>query len=265
MARPLLCAAGEAFAMGDSMATTIEAAAIERAPQRGFMADQAFFVRFAVAIGIFILFGFFQFAMRGYSDFPSAPPIVHLHGGLMVGWLGIFIAQNLLIHRGQLAIHRKLGWTAAAILPLIAVTGIWVGYNAVATHRLPPFFSNSYFLALTGVGSMVFAAIVVCAVTLRRQVEWHRRLMLGAMFILLEPALGRLLPMPLLGIWGEWAILVVQLLFVAILARHDRKVLGDIHPATKAIAAVLVVAHILYETIAVLPPFIAYAQTVAGA
>ena len=250
---------------GISMATTIESAAPQRAPQRGFMADQGFFVRYAVVIAFFILFGFFQFAMRGFSNPVDAPPIVHLHGGLMVGWLGIFVAQNLLIHRGQLPIHRKLGWTAAALVPVIAVTGIWVGYNAVAMHRVPPFFSNSYFLVLTAVGSLVFAAMVGWAVTLRRQVQWHRRMMLGAMFILLEPALGRLLPMPLLGMWGEWIVLVFQLIFVGILARHDRKVLGEIHPATKAIAAILVMAHVLVETLAILPALVTYAQSVAGA
>jgi len=247
------------------MATTVEDAAPGLAPQRGFMADQGFFVRYAIVIGLFILFGFIQFAMRGYSDVASAPPSVHLHGGLMVGWLGIFVAQNLLVHRGELGIHRKLGWTAAAILPLIAVTGIWVGYNAVATHRLPPFFSDAYFLALTSVGSLLFAALVTWAIILRSQTQWHRRVMLGAMFILLEPALGRLLPMPLLGMWGEWAILAVQLIFVGVLARHDRKVLGAVHQATKAIAVIIVAEHILIETIAVLPPFVAFAQKVAGA
>jgi hypothetical protein len=183
---------------------------------------------------------------------------------LMVSWLGIFITQNLLIQRGELALHRKLGWVSAAIVVLIAITGLTVGHNAVATHRLPPFFSNSYFLALTGVGSLMFAGLVGWAITLRRQTQWHRRVMLGAMFILLEPALGRLLPMPVMGMWGEWTILAIQLLCVGILARHDRTVLGEIHPATKAIAAILIVAHLLYETLAVAPPFVAYAQTVAG-
>lgn len=245
------------------MATIVESGAPQRA-QRGYMADQGFFVRFAIALAVFIPFGFIQFALRGFSNFADAPPIVHLHGGLMVSWLGIFVAQNLLIHRGQLPIHRKLGWTAAALLPVIAVTGIWVGYNAVAMHRVPPFFSNPYFLALTSVGSLVFAGTVGWAITLRRQVQWHRRVMLGAMFILLEPALGRLLPMPLLGMWGEWVTLLVQLICVGILARHDRKVLGEIHPATTSIAAILIASHILFETLAVLPPVVAFAQTVAG-
>jgi hypothetical protein len=67
-----------------------------------------------------------------------------------------------------------------------------------------------------------------------------------------------------MGMWGEWTILVIQLLCVGILARHDRKVLGSVHEATKAIAAILIAEHILIETLAVVPPFVAYAQAVAG-
>ena len=246
------------------MATTIEGAKAERGPGRGFMADQGFFVRYAIAIALFIVFGFVQFAMRGFSDFPSAPRIVHVHGVLMVSWLAIFVTQNLLIHRGELALHRKLGWISAGLVVIIAITGLMVGSDAVATHRLPPFFTNPYFLALTGVGSLLFAGMVGWAITLRRQTQWHRRVMLGAMFILLEPALGRLLPMPFMGMWGEWTILAIQLVCVGILARHDRKVLGEVHPATTSIAAILIAEHALIETLAVVPPFVAYAQAVAG-
>jgi hypothetical protein len=89
-------------------------------------------------------------------------------------------------------------------------------------------------------------------------------MMLGAMFILLEPAFGRLLPMPLLGGWGETIVLAFQLIFVWVLARHDRKVLGEVHPATIAIGVVLVASHALVELLAVLPPVQAFAAAVAA-
>ncbi|MEO6361129.1 MAG: hypothetical protein ABIO43_11245 [Sphingomicrobium sp.] len=160
--------------------------------------------------------------------------------------------------------HRKLGWFSAALVTVIALTGVMTGYHAVAAGRQPPFFSPPYFLALATVGSLVFAAMVLWAVTLRRQVQWHRRIMLGAMFILLEPALGRLLPMPLIVPWGEWLSLAIQLVFVGVLARHDRKVLGAVHPATKAIGAILILSHVLFELLAVLPPVISFAEAVAA-
>jgi hypothetical protein len=55
--------------------------------------------------------------------------------------------------------------------------------------------------------------------------------MLGATVIVMEPGIGRILPMPLLGGFAPWAELSVQLGVLAILARHDRKVLGRVHPA----------------------------------
>jgi hypothetical protein len=247
------------------MATQVEHAGSTVGPaQRGYLADQGFFVRYAVVLAVFILFGFAQFAMRGMSSFGGAPLIVHLHGGLMIGWLGIFIAQNMLVHKGELGLHRRLGRFSAILVAVIALTGVLTGYNAIAMGRQPPFFTPPYFLALTSVGPLFFAGMVYWAVSLRRQVQWHRRVMLGSMFVLLEPALGRLLPMPFIMPWGEWLTLVVQLVFVWVLARHDRKVLGEVHSATKAVAALLVVSHVLFELIAVLPPVVSFAGAVAA-
>src|SRR3546814_19150614 len=50
-------------------------------------------------------------------------------------------------------------------------------------------------------------------------IYWHRRLMIGATIVVLEPALGRLLPIPLMGVWAEPAVTLCQLAAVAI----DRK------------------------------------------
>lgn len=234
------------------------------APTTGFMADQDFFVRYAVFLASFITFGFVQFALRGLSHFGTAPPIVHLHGGLMVTWLGIFIAQNMLVHKGELAVHRKLGWASAGLVVLVTATMVMTGHNSIVTGRQPPFFSPPYFLVLTIVGALTFAGMVGWAVTLRRQVQWHRRIMLGAMFVLLEPALGRLLPMPFIMPWGEWVTLAVQLLFVLVLARHDRKVLGSIHPATIAVAAILTLSHVVLEVVARLGPVVKFANGIAA-
>ena len=246
------------------MATKVEGTASSRVSGRGFMADQGFFVRYAIVLALFILAGFAQFAMRGFSNVFTAPPIVHLHGGLMVGWLGIFVAQNMLVHRGELGIHRKLGWVSVALIPVIVVVGIAVAVEAIRLDRQPPFFTKPFLLALTTLGAVTFGGLVIWAVALRRQVQWHRRAMLGAMIVLSEPALGRLLPIPLMNGYGQWGTLVFQLIFVGVLGMHDRKVLGAIHPATKTIALVLIASHALFEGLAVWPPFIAFADAIAA-
>ncbi|HZU52229.1 MAG TPA: hypothetical protein VE968_10185 [Sphingomicrobium sp.] len=232
---------------------------------RGFMADQAFFARYSIFIATFIIASFAQFSLRGLVDIRAVPPIVHAHAAIMVSWLALFVIQNQLVHRGELAIHRKLGWLSAAVVAAVAVLGCAVGYEALRQHMVPPFFTSSYFLALTAIEASVFAFVVGWAVALRRRTEWHRRMMFAATFLLLEPALGRLLPMPLLGGYGEWVALVVQLGFVARLAMHDRKVLGSMHPATFCAAAILVAVHCAVSLVATLPPVISIASAIAGA
>jgi hypothetical protein len=182
----------------------------------------------------------------------------------MVAWLGVAVAQNILVHKGELQTHRRVGWLAAALVAGIAVMGVTVGFSAVAGQRVPPFFSDPYFLALTIVEPVAFAAVVAWGVSLRRDTQWHRRTMLGANVIILEPALGRLLPMPLMGGMGEWVILALQLLVLTVLARHDRQVLGKTHPATLSMMGIIVLVHLAVFAISIFPPFVALAQAVAA-
>jgi uncharacterized membrane protein YozB (DUF420 family) len=231
---------------------------------RGFAADQDYFTRFSIVLALFIAFGFAQFAMRGFVDVRRVPLLTHLHAVLMAAWLGVAVAQNMLAHRGELRTHRKLGWLAAALVAGIAVLGPTVGISAVAGERVPPFFSNPYFLALTIVEPVVFAGLVAWGVALRCDTQWHRRAMLGATVVILEPALGRLLPMPLMGGWGEWTILVVQLLVLTVLAKHDRKMLGRVHPVTLSLMAIVTSMHLAIIALSNVAPFAEFAGALAS-
>lgn len=247
------------------MATRVqETASTTRGPARGFMTDQRYFTRFTIVLAILIVLGFVQFSLRGFVDLSRVPLLTHVHGAFMVGWLAVAVAQNVLVHRGELQVHRKLGWFAAVLVAGIAVMGISVGFSAVAGQRVPPFFSDAYFLALTIVEPVTFAAVVAWGVSLRRNTQWHRRAMLGANVIILEPALGRLLPMPLMGGLGEWVILALQLLALTILARHDRQVLGKTHPATLSMMGIIVFVHLTVSATSMFPPFVALARAVAS-
>ncbi|MBV9528396.1 hypothetical protein [Sphingomonas sp.] len=246
------------------MATNADAGFASRTAARGFMADQSFFARYAIVLALFIIVAFAQFSLRGFVDIRKMPPVIHAHALVMMTWLGLFVLQNQLVHRGELALHRKVGWASAIVVAAVAVLGCAVGYTALSMHMVPPIFTQPYFLSLTVIEATAFAATVAWAVSLRRRTEWHRRIMFGATFLLLEPALGRLLPMPLLGDYGEWVALLVQLVFVGVIARHDRKVLGQVHPATIACAAILIGVHSLVSFAAILPPVVSAASAVAG-
>jgi hypothetical protein len=71
--------------------------------------NERFFLRSAVVMTVVIVSGFaFQYLM-GRSTF-AAPLRVHLHAWLFMGWVGIYLLQNIFVATGQMDLHRRLGW-----------------------------------------------------------------------------------------------------------------------------------------------------------
>lgn len=232
-------------------------------PQTG-VRDFTFWQKMLAGIALFIVLAFAQFGLRGMVDYAHAPLVMHLHAIVMVGWLGLVVSQSLLAGRGSMALHRRLGWSSAALVPLIVVLASMTSLAALARHIQPPFFTPAYFLALIHVGMAFFAAVMAGAIALRRQPEWHRRLMVGATVLLMDPALGRVLPMPFIMPWGEWLSMLVQLGVIALVWRHDRREIGHVHPATTAIVLAVMLNHALVELLARTPAWIAFATPFAG-
>ncbi len=224
----------------------------------------SFWAKMVIGISVFILFGFAQFGLRGMVDYRQAPAIMHVHGIAMVLWLGLMSTQALLVGRGGIALHRQLGWASAVMLPTIAVLASLTCITALRMGLFPPFFTGAYFLALVHVRTAIFVATVILAVAWRRHPDWHRRLMIGSAVLLMEPALGRTLPMPLIMPWGEWLSLAIELCVIALVVRHDRRKTGSTHPATMIAALAVVLAHVLTEMLAVAPGWIAFADRVAA-
>lgn len=223
-----------------------------------------FWQRMAIGLAVFIIFGFLQFALRGFVDPVAAPWWVHLHGVAMLAWLGLLVVQPTLETRGNLGLHRRLGWAGAALATLIAVLGVYTGLASLVLHRFPPFFSPPYFLALTFVEAVTFGLVVMAAIRKRRDTERHRRLMIGATIVILEPALGRLLPMPLMIGWSDIPVGLIQLSVVGIIALHDRRTLGHIHPATKAVALLVIAVRVAIYLLSLAPPVAALAAKLTG-
>lgn len=225
--------------------------------------DQSFWQKMALGISLFSIVGFAQFYVRGYSNPYTAPLHVHLHGVVMLCWLALTTVQPWLIDRDNRALHRRLGWLGVCLAVALVALGSYTGLYSIAHHRQPPFFTPAYFLGLTQIGIAVFGAMVAAAVTMRRNLDWHRRLMIGALILILEPALDRTLPMPLIMPWGGWVSLAIRLGVLGLVMRHDRKTLGRIHPATWAVAAVMIGGHALIEGLAHVPAWIALADGIA--
>lgn len=215
-------------------------------------------------MALFILFGFAQFGARGMVDYTHVPIIFHIHGAVMVTWLGLLVTQAFLAGTGNLPLHRTLGWLSLIMVPLIVMIGSATCITALRLEIFPPFFSGPYFLALVHVSILFFAALMATAIVRRKDTAWHKRLILGSTILLLEPALGRLLPMPLIMPWGEWLSLAIQLGVAWQIVRDDRRTLGSVHPATGIVLATIVMSHVAYEGLALVPAWQEFAAGITG-
>lgn len=192
--------------------------------------DDRFFVTSAFVMAAVVVAGFgLQFAM-GRSTL-AAPPLIHLHAVVFMGWVAIYVAQNWLAATGHFEGHKTLGWVASVWAIAMVVLGILVTVLMVRRGAAPFFFQPAYFLVMNPASILTFAALTGAAIVNRRRTAWHKRLHFCGMAVLLGPAIGRLLPMPLLiPHAGEWVFAVLILFpFAGMLA--DRRRQGRVHPA----------------------------------
>lgn len=243
----------------------MEAVAVARAaavrPPLG--RDEKFFFLTAIVMAAIIVAGFaFQLA-AGRSTF-AAPPRVHIHAFVFFGWVALYVLQNTLAATGSLALHRRLGWIAAAWVPAMVVAGTYVTVANIQAGRVPPFFQPAYFLLMNPLHILLFAGLVAAAILLRRRTQWHRRLLFSATASLLAPAFGRLLPLPLLIPWAAWAAFLPTLAFPVAGAIRDWRRDGRVHPAwwwgIGAVLGLLIALELLVRS----PLGIAIYQAVTG-
>ena len=216
------------------------------------LGDERFFLRAAIVMTVVIVAGFsFQLAM-GRSTFAS-PLRVHAHAVAFMGWVGIYLLQNVFVASGRMALHRRLGWIAAAWVVPMVVLGCWVTVAMVRSGHVPFFFRPLQFLVFDPVAVFTFAGLTYAAVLLRRHTAWHRRLHFCGMAMLLAPAFGRLLPLPLLQPWAWEAAFAVTLLFPLTAAAIEKRRSGRVHPAWWWGVGTILASFVLVEAVTYSP------------
>jgi len=214
--------------------------------------DERFFLKCAIAFAVIIAAGFsFQLGM-GRSTFAS-PIRVHIHALLFMGWMTIFLLQNILVSIGRVDLHRKLGWIAAGWMVAMVVSGFVVTVAMVRNGVVPFFFRPLQFLIFDPLTILAFAGLTVAAVVNRRRTDWHRRLHVVGMALLLGPAFGRLLPMPFLPPYAWEVTFLTCLAVFAIIIALDSRRRGSVHPAWKYGVACWLGTFVLIEALTYSP------------
>jgi len=151
--------------------TTSMDAGIDR-PLAPPVGNERFFLGVAIAMTLVIVAGFSNQLAMGRSTF-YAPPLVHAHAIMFMGWVTIYLTQNIVVAKNHMAIHRRLGWIAAGwIVPMI-VLGFGVTVAMVRRGQVPFFFQPLHFLVFDPLSVLTFAGLTGSAILLRNKTEWH--------------------------------------------------------------------------------------------
>ncbi len=207
------------------MTTTIEGARPRAEVGR------AFYLVWSLAMVAIFLAGFSQTVPGDFAPAPGLPLLLHVHGAVFTCWVVLMIAQPALVTAGDIRRHRQLGIAGAVLAGAMVIMGVAATLFSIGHHRVPIFFPKGVFLVMNILGILVFGGLVAAAVRLRRQSDWHKRLMMCASAAILGPGLGRFLPMDSFGAIAPLVLFLVNDLVLLMGPAADLVVRRRIHPA----------------------------------
>ena len=80
----------------------------------------------------------------------------------------------------------------------MVTAGLMVILAVIRNGTSPFFFQPQYFLIANPMSLLLFVGFTLAAVRMRHRTDWHARLHICGMTMIMGPGFGRLLPMPLL-------------------------------------------------------------------
>ncbi|MFA5964630.1 MAG: hypothetical protein WC804_11490 [Sphingomonas sp.] len=205
--------------------------------QSRLAAERRFYSSMALFMIVLVVAGFApSFYLRGIVHAPrpnpTLPPAVMLHGLMFSLWMIIFWAQTALIAAGRRATHIRLGVAGMIFATLLVPVMYLTAVGQVARANQPPFATPLGWTIVPLALIPAFIALVALGWNHRRDAQAHKRLMLGAALLMMDPAIGRLPIVPPVPI--GFAILgLLSWLTFAPLFWWDFRTLGKLHWATR--------------------------------
>lgn len=114
-------------------------------------------------------------------------PHHHLHAATTYLWMGLLLAQLVLLARGSPALHRQLGLAVLAAGPLLAASAALLTVHSA--HRAVVSGEEDFLIVQNVVGSLSLAIILVLAFVLKRRRKVHGALLASTLILFLGPAL----------------------------------------------------------------------------
>ena len=159
-------------------------------------------------------------------------------------WLFLVVAQIALVEKGDIRLHRWLGWATAVVALVMVPLGIAAAFVDEA-RRLHHPDSDPQFLALEFEEMVAFSAFTIAGLLLRRDPASHKRLMILSAVAISDAGFARIwlngikiAPPGPFGFWIQyfWGIALMLVAMIAWDLWRRRRV----HPAVLAGAALLI-------------------------
>lgn len=143
---------------------------------------------------LIVFVGFYRSYFSGFPNFPNIKTIHHVHGIFFLLWLVLLFIQPVLISKGMIDLHRKLGKLSYVLVPLILLSAHFVARN----QYLGELQAGSRHSAVAGqilpfMEMLVFCSLYLLAIVNRHQTEKHMRYMILTSLIFIVPGMGRIL------------------------------------------------------------------------
>jgi hypothetical protein len=166
--------------------------------ERGRLRKSPFFTMLGLIMLALALAGFWpQYFSAVTGRIPEATTqfwLIHLHAGLFMVWLLLYVSQATLIMTGRARVHLKMGPWLAVYGFAIAVVGLYAA-GLLATRlgqRENDFEAAASFVFFPVIDMVYFAGFLAAAIVYRRRPDLHKRAMLLATFSIAVVGLGRL-------------------------------------------------------------------------
>ncbi|MEI9984318.1 MAG: hypothetical protein WDN69_14570 [Aliidongia sp.] len=232
--------------------------------------DRNFFLTLVVLIWLPILSGFgLDMANHIQTNEAAYPLIIHVHAAVFVGWLLLLTTQIALIRVRKPALHRRLGMTGVALIPLMTVVGLaaaWIMHIRQYTPEAP----HTAFFAIQLTNIAAFVPLAATALLWRGDSSAHKRLILLATLSLIPAGFARLWNYTIGDALGnaEWAF-AVQLylgtnLLILALGGYDLVTRKRLHPAYLAGTGWILVNEIASVMLYFSPAWRAFAPHLIG-
>jgi hypothetical protein len=236
--------------------------------QARLAAERRFYGGMALFMMALVLAGFApSFYLRGIVHSPrpnpTLPPMVMVHGLVFSLWMILFWSQTVLIAANRRDLHIRMGQAGMVLAILMIPLMYLITIGQVARANQPPFATPLGWTAVPLAVIPVFTILVWQGWKQRKNAAAHKRLMLSAALIMMDPAIGRLPIVP--PVPAGFAVLnTLSLLTFAPLFWWDLKTLGKLHWATKLGAGLFGSAMAIRLLLVVTPGYAALAAHLPG-